>query len=324
MGKKTSDNTATNGAEHVDADFGAWLHSQDKSKHTIRAYRLAVQQFSTWFQQKQGKPLTPAGITPLDVQAWRSHLVTVKELAASTVNLKLAGVRSYTTWAQAAGQLQQDPARGVKMLKQTPPPPRWLTRTVQLALLRAAQEATQLGYLQAQGQLDRPSAVWSRRDEALLILFLNTGLRLSEVAALNLTDVEINARSGRVLVRQGKGRKSRTVPLNHHARTALQAWLAVRTRTSASKALWLSQKGGRLSRRAIARVVTKLADRAGVAAVSPHVLRHSFAKNLVDAGVGLEKVATLLGHASLDTTRLYTQPSEADLQAATEQVSWSV
>ena len=85
-----------------------------------------------------------------------------------------------------------------------------------------------------------------------------------------------------------------------------------------SDALFLSQKGGRLSSRAIA----KFADRAGLDNVSPHTLRHSFAKNLVDADVGLEKVATLLGHESLETTRLYTQPSKADLQVATEKVAW--
>ena len=117
------------------------------------------------------------------------------------------------------------------------------------------------------------------------MLLLNTGLRLGETEALNLNDVGINARSGNVRVRRGKGRRARTVPLNHDARTALQAWLDVQ-REDASDALFLSQKDGRLSSRAIA----KFADRAGLDNVSPHTLRHSFAKNLVDADVGLEKV----------------------------------
>jgi site-specific recombinase XerD len=119
----------------------------------------------------------------------------------------------------------------------------------------------------------------------------------------------------------GKDARPRTVPLNHDARTALQAWLDVRPE-DASEALFLSQKGGRLSSRAISNVIAKFADPAGLEGVSPHTLRHSFAKNLVDADVGLEKVATLLGHESLETTRLYTQPSKADLQAATEKVAW--
>jgi len=144
------------------------------------------------------------------------------------------------------------------------------------------------------------------------VLLLNTGLRLGETEALNLNDVGINARSGNVRVRRGKGRRARTVPLNHDARTVLQAWLDVRPEDT-DNALFLSQKGGRLSSSAISNVIAKFADRTGLDDVSPHTLRHSFAKNLVDADVGLEKVATLLGHESLETTRLYTQPSKADL-----------
>jgi integrase/recombinase XerC len=305
----------------VASAFEAWLRAQDKAESTIRGYTTALEQFAMWFQQTNGKPLTPTAITPLDVKAWRSHLRTGCKLAVSTINLKLAAVRAYTNWAKAAGKLQVDPANGIKMLKRKPTPPRWLTRSEQFALLRAAQETTQLGYLKAQGRLDQPSTIWSRRDEAILVLLLNTGLRLSEVEALDLSDVEIKERSGRVHVRQGKGRKTRKVPLNVDARTALQAWLDVRP-DEATAALFLSQKGGRLSSRAIARVIKKIVARADLEDISPHTLRHSFAKNLVDADVGLEKVATLLGHESLETTRIYTQPSEADLQAVTEKVAW--
>ena len=305
----------------VEGSFETWLQAQDKAESTIRGYTTALEQFATWFHQTNGKPLTPTALTPLDVKAWRSHLRTVRKLAASTINLKLAAVRSYTAWAQAAGKIQEDPANGIKMLKRKPTPPRWLTRSEQFALLRAAQEATQLGYLKAQGHLVQPSAIWSRRDAAILVLLLSTGLRLSEAEALCLSDIEINERSGSVHVRQGKGRKERNVPLNHDVRIALQTWLEVRPDED-TDAIFLSQKGGRLSSRAIARVIKKIAARADLDDVSPHTLRHSFAKNLVDADVGLEKVATLLGHESLETTRIYTQPSEADLQAATEKVAW--
>jgi integrase/recombinase XerC len=301
--------------------FEQWLQTEDKAARTVQAYTQAVAQFASWFRHTNGKPLKPTAITPLDVKAWRERLVAVRELAPSTVNQYLAAVRAYARWAQAAGKIARNPTKGIKMVKTVAAPPRWLTRSEQFALLRAAQEATQLGHLKAQGSLEQPSAIWSRRDEAILVFLLNTGLRLSEIEALNLTDMEINARSGSVRVRRGKGRKARTVPLNHDARTALQAWLDVRPE-DASEALFLSQKGGRLSSRAISNVIAKFADRAGLEDVSPHTLRHSFAKNLVDADVGLEKVATLLGHESLETTRLYTQPSKADLQAATDKVAW--
>jgi len=128
-----------------------------------------------------------------------------------------------------------------------------------------------------------------------------------------------------VLVRQGKGHKARSVPLNKDARGALEEWLGARREVDPDNGhehLFLSQKGGPLSVRAIGFRVSALAKKANLEDVSPHALRHSFAKNLVNADVGLEKVAMLLGHESLETTRLYITPSEADLQEATERVTW--
>lgn len=100
----------------------------------------------------------------------------------------------------------------------------------------------------------------------------------------------------------------------------IAAWLAVRPETDA-KALFVSQRGKGLGRRGLQRVVGKLGKEAGVEEATPHVLRHSFAKNLVDAGVSLEKVAELLGHSRLETTRIYTRPGRQDLEQAVESVA---
>jgi integrase/recombinase XerD len=112
--------------------------------------------------------------------------------------------------------------------------------------------------------------------------------------------------------------------MNKDARAAVADWLKARAHvkdSAESPHLFLSQRGGCLGERAVGFIVTDLAKRAGLEDVSPHTLRHSFAKNLVDAGVGLERVAALLGHSSLETTRIYTAPSEADLQEAVERVA---
>jgi len=300
--------------------FTDWLQEQDRSPRTIRAYTVALRDFAAWFSESTGKELTPAHITPLDVKAYRQHLVEVQRHKPATVNNYLAGVRAYARWAKRTGQAEHDPTNGIKSIAQEDAAPRWLAHTDQFALLRAVEEEVQLGELRAKGDLLHPALIWSRRDKALLVLLLNTGLRLAEAASLRLDVVEIRERSGQVEV-IGKGQKARQVPLNSDARKALLGWLAVRP-PSDCDALFLSQKGGALSARAIAFRVTELAERAGLEDVSPHTLRHSFAKNLIDAGVSIEKVAKLLGHGSLETTRLYTTPSEADLQAATEKVSW--
>jgi len=304
--------------------FTDWLQEQDRSPRTIRAYTVALRDFAAWFTERTGRELTPAHITPLDVKAYRQHLIEARRRKPATVNNYLAGVRAYARWAKRTGLAEHDPTNGVKSIAQEDSAPRWLTHSEQFALLRAVEEEVQLGELRAKGDPTHPALIWSRRDKALIVLLINTGLRLAEAASLRLDAVEIRERSGQVEV-IGKGRKARQVPLNSDARKALTEWLAVRPREAGetlAAPLFLSQKGGSLSARAIAFRVAELSQRAGLKDVSPHTLRHSFAKNLVDAGVGLEKVAKLLGHSNMETTRLYTTPSEADLQAATERVSW--
>lgn len=122
----------------VKGAFETWLRAQDKAESTIRGYTTALEQFARWFQQTNCKPLKPAAITPLDVKTRRSHLRTVCKLPVSTINLKLAAIRGYTSWAKAAGKIRVNPANGIKMLKRRPTPPRWLTWSEQFALLRAA------------------------------------------------------------------------------------------------------------------------------------------------------------------------------------------
>jgi len=122
-------------------------------------------------------------------------------------------------------------------------------------------------------------------------------------------------------VRFGKGGKRRIVPLNADVRRAMNDWLEVRQGNSE---LLFSGRGGEpLSERGVQHLVRRYARAAKLDGCSPHTLRHTFGKALVDAGVGLEKVATLLGHESLDTTRIYTTPSADDLANAVERVAWA-
>lgn len=305
--------------------FTAWLEEQDRSPLTIRAYSLSLRDFAAWFHHTTGQDLAPERITPLDVKEYRQHLIAVRRLKPATVNNYLAGIRAYARWAKQTGRAEHDPTNSIKGVREATRAPRWLTRSEQYALLRVVKERVQLGDLRAKGNRAHPSAIWPRRDQALITLLLNTGLRLSETASLHVDDIEIGDRSGSVQVRYGKGRKSRSVPLNKDVRDALEEWLGTRREIDMNdkyKHLFLSQKGGPLSARAIGFRVSVLAKRAGLEGVSPHALRHSLAKNLVNAKVGLEKVAMLLGHESLETTRLYITPSEADLQEATERVTW--
>jgi integrase/recombinase XerC len=300
--------------------FVTYLRAMDRSAATIRGYRIGVETFQTWFESTTGQALAPALITPLDVRAFKAHLQTF--LKANSVNHYLAGLRAFCAWALATGKAEHNPVTNIKLVKQADRAPKWLSRPEQYALLRATEQAVQLGELRAQGDATAPGAVWAKRDRAIVRLLMAAGLRLSEAAALQTGDVEIKARSGSVTVRSGKGNKRRVVPLNADARKALGEWLSVRPDGGAETALFVSQKGGALSARAMAEAVKNLGAKAGLEGLHPHLLRHSCAKNLVDQGIGIEKVAMILGHESLETTRLYTMPSEADLQAAVEATCW--
>ena len=313
------------------ATFRRWLEDRDRSPGTAAAYSAAVRGFAAWFEQANGEELSPERITPLDVREYRRYLVDVRRLAPATVNRHLAALRSFSRWARESGLIEADPGDGIKGIRQDPSPPRWLTRREQYALLRALQKEAQLAEVRAGGDLSHPAMRRERRNTALVALMLFAGLRVSEVAALRLDDVEINERSGWVTVRRGKGRKWRQVPLNAAARRALRAWLEARSQAGIqagigddNDVLFIGQTGKAMSSRAIQKTLAKYARLAGLEdRVTPHVLRHTFAKGLVDAGVSLDRVATLMGHSSLDTTAIYTKPGPGDLARAVEEIDWT-
>lgn len=303
------------------AQFEQHLQEHDRSPATVRAYLIGLKTFETWLAERTGEALDPARITPLDVRAFKSYLLDVLRLKAASVNSYLAGLRAFCRWAQEAGHAEHDPSANIKAVKQAPRAPKWLTNQQQFALLRAVEQEVQLSDVRAKGDKTHPAYIWARRDRAIIKLLLNAGLRLSEAAALRVDDVTLKPRSGHVIVRKGKGTKERTVELNKDARAALTEWLAVRPQVG-HEALFVSQKGrGPLSSRALSDVVCQLGERAGLD-IHPHLLRHSFAKNLLNNGVGLEVAADLLGHENLETTRVYTTPSAADRQRAVEKISW--
>ena len=179
--------------------------------------------------------------------------------------------------------------------------PRWLTRQEQLALMRVVRSGESL------------------RDLAIIQTLLGTGLRISELAALKVSDLDISDRKGWIHVREGEGNKARDIPLDHKTRQALSTYLEERPEDE-SETLFLGQRGA-LSEPGINYLVTKYAYQAKLEDCTSHTLRHTFGKNLVDAGVPLDQVATLMGHESLDTTKVYARPSKRDLERAIRQAA---
>ena len=277
------------------------LRRQDVAPKTLVNYRSDVGQFAKWFEGSRGEAFAVAAITPTDIRDYRSYLMTSAGAKPATVNRRLAALRKFFGWARGAGLVTERPTDAVRGVEEAPRAPKALDRREADRLVRQAEQAG------------------SKRDLALLQVLRHTGLRVGELAALRLRDVAISERKGALTVRAGKGNKYRVVPLNLDARRAISEYLAVRPQV-ADEHLFISQRGAGIKPQAIENVVKKYARRAGLDDVSPHTLRHTFGKQALDAGVDLVTVAALMGHDSVETTAIYTQPSERDLERAVAQL----
>jgi site-specific recombinase XerD len=277
--------------------FGKYLEHSERSPLTIKNYLCDLDAFVRWFTEiNNDQKFDPAKITPTDLREYKQWLVVHQGLKPNSTNRKLATLRSFINWAGDVGVVKN--ASALKMPrfeKQERMGPRWLDRREQNSLLRA---------------VERGDVV---RDIAIVKLLLNTGLRVDELCSLTWKDVTLTDRKGTLIVRKGKGSKRREVPLNRDARNALSS-VGYKGNAGRRSAIFFGQRG-RLMARGLQNIFAKYAERAKLD-VSPHSLRHTFCKNLVNAGVSLEKVAALAGHESLETTRRYTEPSLKDLEMA--------
>ena len=280
------------------AGYADHLERSPLSGHSPRTYLSAIRAYLAWLQEApaDGDPLNDAAAKDWAVRDYRSYLVTVAKRATATVNKHLAALQDFYTW-RGLGQ-----PRGVRRH----PVPRHAPK--------ALGPRAKVRYLRAVGAW--PSA----RDRAIALLPLYAGTRIAEITALDVADVRLSARKGEIHL-VGKGEKARTVPVHPKLRAALAAWLDERPsrRGADSAALFTSVRGTRMTTDAIADVIDAITSTAGLDDhVTSHVLRHTFGTELTRSGVDLVTVAELMGHASLETTRLYTRPSKADMQRAVD------
>ena len=288
------------------------LRQRDISAGTIGHYRVALESFETWFTETTGQAPEPALITSFDIREYREHLKLSYKPA--TINRKLTNLALYFRWCIREGLASADPTEHIKRVREQNGAPRWLTRQEVYKVRRAARQAVQM----AQVKRLAYSVAITVRTEAIVVLLLSTGLRVSELCDLKLGDIKLSDKAGRVIVRWGKGDKRREVPLNSDGRRALRDWL--KCRQSDSPYLFVSESG-RMSRQLVQWHLAALGRECGVH-LSPHLLRHTFGKSLVDAGEPLDRVARLMGHSDVNTTAIYTMPSAYDLQRAVDKISW--
>ncbi len=274
--------------------------AEGRSPHTVAAYRRDILAFCAHRRQRTGRPARLADLTEGHLRTYLGSQHYSGAEPRSVVRRRSA-LRRFLRHLTREGALAQDPSPRLPAPKIGRP----LPHTV---------DAERLATL-----LERP---WgddeaARRDLAICELLYGAGVRVAELVAADLADLDL--RAGRLRV-QGKGARERIACFGAKARAALEAYLAARRQLAPAdgQPLFLNQRGGRLTARSVQRIVAARLRDPLLGHVHPHLLRHSFATHMLDRGADLRAIQSLLGHRSLDSTQIYTHVSVARLREAVE------
>jgi integrase/recombinase XerC len=278
-------------------DFQTYLTTErNVSEHTRIAYMGDLEEFAE-FLQKNSFIKNREGIVSVEMETIRTYLGYLfrQKVKKVTVNRKMSSLRSFYKYLIRNGKIKNNPAGMIQTAKTEKYMPNFLSVDEMFELLNAQND----------------NSISGLRNRAMLELFYSSGLRLGELAGLNVMDLDFNQALVKV---RGKGRKERIVPVGGPARLALQEYVAktgdARKKVNAdvfNSPLFLNTRGARITVRSIARIVDEATKKSGIGRkISPHALRHTFATHLLNSGADLRSIQELLGHESLSTTQKYT------------------
>lgn len=305
--------------EHLKSFLAYLKLNRHVSPHTLRAYDSDVTQYLAWVAGETGKKMSQLGPDDLDMTSVRSHLAELNKAgkARSSVARKLSGLRTFVKYLRREEIIEHDPTAMAVAPKRDQTIPTHLSEAEIERLIETPDSGDPLG----------------RRDRAILELFYASGLRLSELVAIDLEDLSLSERMVRVM---GKGGKERLVPFNQSTLSALKAWMQDRAgilarmprpvesrttkavtrkpRVDTRDPLFINYRGTRLTGRSVDRLLRRYVGQCSTRmGISPHALRHSFATHLLQRGADLRAIQELLGHARLSTTQRYTHVNAAQL-----------
>lgn len=275
-------------AELMLTDFFEQLTVEKRAaEHTVKSYRRDIKQLSRYCSTQSIQHWT--GLTQSDI---RAHIAGRHRqgIGSASLQRELSAIRSFYNFLLKNRFADSNPAQHVKAPKQA----RKLPKTLDVDQITGLLEAGANSALEI-------------RDLAMFELFYSSGLRLSELAALNLSDIDLPDNS--LIVRSGKGGKARLLPIGSKAVTAINNWLQLRLKNVAASesALFVSTRGTRLGTRSIELRLELWCKKKGIdEPVHPHMLRHSFASHLLESSQDLRAVQELLGHSNISTTQIYT------------------
>ena len=300
--------------EHLKAFLAYLKLNRHVSPHTLRAYETDVTQYLAWVAAETGKKMSALEAVDLDMTSARSHLAELNKAgkARSSVARKLSALKTFVRYLRHEDLIDHDPTAMAVAPRRDQTIPVFLSEAEITRLIETPDPGGPLG----------------RRDRAILELFYASGLRLSELVAVDMEDLNLSGRMVRVM---GKGRKERLLPFNQSAADAIRAWMKDRAAMRASQKselrsqkargktrnddpLFVNYRGTRLTDRSVDRLLRKYVARCSTRmGISPHALRHSFATHLLQRGADLRAIQELLGHAVLSTTQRYTHVNAAQL-----------
>ncbi|HEX5202777.1 MAG TPA: site-specific tyrosine recombinase XerD [Actinoplanes sp.] len=276
-------------ARAIDAYLDHLTVERGLSRNTLASYRRDLSSYAKFLDGSGVSDLS--GVRAADVTA---HLAALRDegLASASAARAISAVRGFHRFAAREGLVAADVAAEVK----PPSPPKRLPKALdvdQVERLLAVADDTPLGL----------------RDKALLEFLYGTGARISEAVGAAIDDLDLAGEPAAIL--HGKGGRTRLVPVGGYAKAAIDNYLvrgrpALAARGKGTPAVFLNARGGRLSRQSAWTILHRTAEAAGIPAVSPHTLRHSYATHLLDGGADVRVVQELLGHASVTTTQVYT------------------
>lgn len=313
--------TATEPAIGADwlSDFSKWLMEKDHpcKEETVKLYLMDIRIFCRWFHAANNQLFQPSLMNSTDVRTFRTWSLEIEEprpgkhISPATWNRRRASLKSLCDWIQDVKAIplfnfnQKIPAKVCERHA-----PRWLSAEEERRTLRQSE----ISINTANTENRRVLAI---RDQAMLKLMRYAGLRVREVAQLELGDLALSARKGSVVIRSGKRDKSRKVPLSPEAAEALREWLEVRGPGAPRDPLFTAVETGEfLSTRAIQKRIQRIASSSQVSGLSPHPLRHTCGKRMIDAGRPITEVQRILGHERIETTVRYIEPGQEDLEDA--------
>ena len=278
------------------------------SSLTVRNYRRDVQRFVAWWCEAQEgtRPFVPDEVQAEEISQWVIYRCDRDDIRPASMNRELCSLRAFFRYLRREGLLDKELFTHIRSLKTGHRLPSFVPESRMKGLVEQCMEESGT----KEGDFER------ERDRLIILMLYACGLRLSELVGINRTDFSADYGSLRI---RGKGNKERLVPILPFVREKILAHLEAIQRQQIckyeEKALFLTIRGDRISRSGVYRLINRVLDEAGVVGKkSPHVLRHTFATHLMNGGADMREIQELMGHASLQSTQVYTHNSIARLR----------